>query len=74
MSQLFQTPFSRTSTASEVIDGADLSGRRAIVTGAGSGIGAETARAGLGRSRGHPGGTAAAGSRADRRRHHRRHR
>jgi NAD(P)-dependent dehydrogenase (short-subunit alcohol dehydrogenase family) len=45
MSQLFQTTFSRTSTASEVIDGADLSGRRAIVTGAGSGIGIETARA-----------------------------
>jgi NAD(P)-dependent dehydrogenase (short-subunit alcohol dehydrogenase family) len=45
MSQLFQTPFSRTSAASEVIDGVDLSGRRAIVTGAGSGIGTETARA-----------------------------
>ena len=35
----------RTSTASEVIDGVDLSGKRAIVTGAGSGIGTETARA-----------------------------
>src|SRR3984957_9092773 len=45
MSQLFQTPFGRTSTASEVIDGVDLSGKRAIVTGAGSGIGIETARA-----------------------------
>ena len=45
MSRLFQTPFSRTSTASEVIDGVDLSGKRAIVTGAGSGIGIETARA-----------------------------
>jgi NAD(P)-dependent dehydrogenase (short-subunit alcohol dehydrogenase family) len=45
MSQLFQTTFSRTSTASEVIDGVDLSGRREIVTGAGSGIGTETARA-----------------------------
>ena len=45
MSQLFQTPFSRHSTASEVIDGVDLSGKRAIVTGAGSGIGIETARA-----------------------------
>jgi NAD(P)-dependent dehydrogenase (short-subunit alcohol dehydrogenase family) len=45
MSQLFQTPFSRHSTASEVIDGVDLSGKRAIVTGAGSGIGTETARA-----------------------------
>jgi NAD(P)-dependent dehydrogenase (short-subunit alcohol dehydrogenase family) len=45
MSQLFQTPFSRTSAASEVIDGVDLSGKTAIVTGAGSGIGTETARA-----------------------------
>src|SRR5690242_5463616 len=45
MSQLFQTPFSRHSTASEVIDGVDLSGKRAIVTGGGSGIGTETARA-----------------------------
>ena len=45
MSQLFQTPFSRHSTASEVIDGVDLSGKTAIVTGAGSGIGTETARA-----------------------------
>ncbi|HEX6519359.1 MAG TPA: SDR family NAD(P)-dependent oxidoreductase, partial [Streptosporangiaceae bacterium] len=45
MSQRFQTPFSRTSTASEVIDGVDLSGQTAIVTGAGSGIGIETARA-----------------------------
>jgi NAD(P)-dependent dehydrogenase (short-subunit alcohol dehydrogenase family) len=45
MSQLFQTPFSRHSTAAEVIDGVDLSGQRAIVTGAGSGIGTETARA-----------------------------
>src|SRR6201986_19336 len=45
MSQLFQTPFGRHSTASEVVDGVDLSGRTAIVTGAGSGIGTETARA-----------------------------
>src|SRR6201997_2617662 len=45
MAQLFQTPFGHHSTASEVIDGVDLSGRRAIVTGAGSGIGTETARA-----------------------------
>ncbi|MGW3983221.1 SDR family NAD(P)-dependent oxidoreductase [Streptomyces mirabilis] len=47
MSQLFTTPFGRDSTASEVIEGVDLSGRRAIVTGAGagSGIGVETARA-----------------------------
>ena len=45
MSQILQTPFSRTSTASEVIDGIDLSGKSAIVTGAGSGLGIETARA-----------------------------
>ena len=45
MSQLFQTPFDRHSTTAEVIDGVDLSGQRAIVTGAGSGIGTETARA-----------------------------
>jgi NAD(P)-dependent dehydrogenase (short-subunit alcohol dehydrogenase family) len=44
MSQLVQTPFSRTSTAWEVIDGVDLSGKTAIVTGAGSGLGIETAR------------------------------
>jgi NAD(P)-dependent dehydrogenase (short-subunit alcohol dehydrogenase family) len=45
MAQLFQTPFGRHSTTAEVIDGVDLSGQRAIVTGAGSGIGTETARA-----------------------------
>ncbi len=45
MPDLFRTPFSRHSTASQVIAGVDLSGKRAIVTGAGSGIGAETARA-----------------------------
>jgi NAD(P)-dependent dehydrogenase (short-subunit alcohol dehydrogenase family) len=45
MSRLPQTPFSRTSTASEVIDGVDLSGKTAIVTGASSGLGIETARA-----------------------------
>jgi NAD(P)-dependent dehydrogenase (short-subunit alcohol dehydrogenase family) len=39
------TPFGFESTAAEVIDGVDLSGRRAIVTGATSGIGVETARA-----------------------------
>ena len=39
------TPFGAKSTAAEVIAGADLSGRRAIVTGASSGIGVETARA-----------------------------
>src|ERR1700733_644498 len=40
-----QTPFGFDSTAAEVIDGVDLSGRHAIVTGASSGIGVETARA-----------------------------
>jgi NAD(P)-dependent dehydrogenase (short-subunit alcohol dehydrogenase family) len=39
------TPFGATSTADEVIAGADLSGKRAVVTGASSGIGLETARA-----------------------------
>jgi NAD(P)-dependent dehydrogenase (short-subunit alcohol dehydrogenase family) len=39
------TPFSASSTAAEVIDGIDLTGRRAVVTGGASGIGIETARA-----------------------------
>jgi NAD(P)-dependent dehydrogenase (short-subunit alcohol dehydrogenase family) len=38
------TPFGAQSTAAEVIGGADLHGRRAIVTGGSSGIGVETAR------------------------------
>jgi NAD(P)-dependent dehydrogenase (short-subunit alcohol dehydrogenase family) len=38
-------PFGAASTAAEVIDGVDLTGRRVIVTGAASGIGVETARA-----------------------------
>jgi NAD(P)-dependent dehydrogenase (short-subunit alcohol dehydrogenase family) len=38
------TPFGFHSTTAEVIGGIDLSGKRAIVTGASSGIGAETAR------------------------------
>jgi len=37
--------FSAGSTADDVLKGVDLTGRRAIVTGAGSGIGSETARA-----------------------------
>ncbi|WP_043665781.1 SDR family NAD(P)-dependent oxidoreductase [Streptomyces xylophagus] len=37
--------FSADATAAEVIDGVDLHGRRAVVTGASSGIGVETARA-----------------------------
>lgn len=39
------TPFGATSTADQVIAGVDLGGKRAIVTGASSGIGEETARA-----------------------------
>jgi NAD(P)-dependent dehydrogenase (short-subunit alcohol dehydrogenase family) len=39
------TPFGRHSTATEVVEGIDLSNKRAIVTGAASGIGVETARA-----------------------------
>src|SRR5215212_455882 len=39
------TPFDRESTTDEVLAGLDLTGSRAIVTGAASGIGAETARA-----------------------------
>jgi NAD(P)-dependent dehydrogenase (short-subunit alcohol dehydrogenase family) len=42
---LITTPFGFASTAAEVIAGVDLTGRRAIVTGASSGIGIETARA-----------------------------
>ncbi|MFF5171962.1 SDR family NAD(P)-dependent oxidoreductase [Micromonospora sp. NPDC000089] len=39
------TPFDARTTAAEVVRGVDLTGRRAIVTGGGSGIGVETARA-----------------------------
>jgi NAD(P)-dependent dehydrogenase (short-subunit alcohol dehydrogenase family) len=39
------TPFGATSTAFEVLDGVDLRGKRAVVTGGASGIGVETARA-----------------------------
>src|SRR3984893_14555271 len=38
-------PFTAESTAAEVVDGIDLTGRRVIVTGGASGIGVETARA-----------------------------
>jgi NAD(P)-dependent dehydrogenase (short-subunit alcohol dehydrogenase family) len=41
---LITTPFGFSSTAAEVADGIDLTGKRAIVTGATSGIGIETAR------------------------------
>ena len=42
---LITTRFDATSTAADVVHGVDLSGRHALVTGASSGIGAETARA-----------------------------
>ncbi|WP_405059465.1 SDR family NAD(P)-dependent oxidoreductase [Kribbella sp. NBC_01505] len=42
---LIQTSFGFSSTAAEVAAGIDLSGRRAVVTGAASGLGVETARA-----------------------------
>ncbi|TRO55638.1 SDR family NAD(P)-dependent oxidoreductase [Streptomyces sp. IB201691-2A2] len=45
MPELFRGPFDRHSTAAQVIDGVDLSGKRAVITGATSGIGVETARA-----------------------------
>jgi NAD(P)-dependent dehydrogenase (short-subunit alcohol dehydrogenase family) len=44
-STMIQTRFDAGSTIWDVADGVDLSGRRAIVTGASSGIGIETARA-----------------------------
>jgi NAD(P)-dependent dehydrogenase (short-subunit alcohol dehydrogenase family) len=45
MSSPITTPFGASSTAAEVIQGIDLTGMRAIVTGGASGIGIETARA-----------------------------
>jgi len=39
------TPFTWESTAAQVVEGIDLTGRRAVVTGGASGIGIETARA-----------------------------
>jgi len=42
---MITTPFTSHSTAAEVLDGIDLAGKRAIVTGGASGIGRETARA-----------------------------
>lgn len=44
MTDLLRTPFGFPSTADDVIAGIDLTGRRALVTGATSGIGLETAR------------------------------
>jgi NAD(P)-dependent dehydrogenase (short-subunit alcohol dehydrogenase family) len=45
MTTLLRTPFGFSSTAADVIAGIDLTGRRALVTGASSGIGIETAGA-----------------------------
>jgi NAD(P)-dependent dehydrogenase (short-subunit alcohol dehydrogenase family) len=45
IADLITTPFGFASTASEVVAGLDLSAQRAVVTGAASGIGIETARA-----------------------------
>lgn len=45
LDQRITTPFGFQSTALEVVEGIDLSGMRAIVTGGSSGIGIETARA-----------------------------
>ncbi|MFD0201684.1 MULTISPECIES: SDR family NAD(P)-dependent oxidoreductase [Saccharothrix] len=45
MTEHITTPFDAESTAAEVVAGIDLTGRRAVVTGAASGIGVETARA-----------------------------
>jgi NAD(P)-dependent dehydrogenase (short-subunit alcohol dehydrogenase family) len=42
---MIQSSFGETTTALEVVEGVDLTGRRAIVTGGASGIGLETARA-----------------------------
>ncbi|MFG3662302.1 SDR family NAD(P)-dependent oxidoreductase [Streptomyces sp. NPDC047706] len=44
-SDLLTTPFASHARAQEVIDGVDLTGRRAVVTGGASGLGAETVRA-----------------------------
>jgi NAD(P)-dependent dehydrogenase (short-subunit alcohol dehydrogenase family) len=43
--ELITTPFGFDSTAAQVVEGIDLQGKRAIVTGGASGIGIETARA-----------------------------
>lgn len=45
MTSRLQTPFGFSSTAAEVVRGLDLTGQRAVVTGANSGIGMETALA-----------------------------
>jgi NAD(P)-dependent dehydrogenase (short-subunit alcohol dehydrogenase family) len=42
---LLTTPFGATTPALEIVEGVDLSGKRAVVTGGASGIGVETVRA-----------------------------
>lgn len=44
MAERITTPFGAPSTAADVVAGLDLTGKRAIVTGAASGIGVEAAR------------------------------
>jgi NAD(P)-dependent dehydrogenase (short-subunit alcohol dehydrogenase family) len=44
VTRLITTPFTRENTADEVSEGVDLTGKRAVVTGAASGIGIETVR------------------------------
>jgi hypothetical protein len=64
-----RTPSGFDSTAAEVVAAVDLAGRRAIVTGSGSEIGIETARAlaGAGTSSSSPTPPHAKGGTADRR-------
>lgn len=45
MNEVISTPFGPHVTAVDIVDGVDLSGRRYLVTGGASGIGAETVRA-----------------------------
>jgi hypothetical protein len=45
MADTTRTPFAFGSTADEILEGVDPSGQRAMATGAGSGIGIETAHA-----------------------------
>lgn len=45
MNQPLQSPYGFSSTTDDVIEGVSLTGRRAVVTGATSGLGVETARA-----------------------------
>ncbi len=64
------TPFGWDSTAAEVVEGVDLSGKRAIVTGRLRDRRRDRARAGGRRRRGHAGRARHGRGRADRRGHH----